>query len=1075
MKNYLENFSSLKRIISLLLALVLSFHVTAQSGNSVYTFVYTPNSINSNRLITFSAVNESVQNVVTRLCERPSLSYTINEKQITLSNGVTDSKQQQQTQFTVNGTIKNKVGDPIIAAYVLISQSNVGNITDNEGKFSIETKKGDVLEIRAMSYKTSKIVVTSAAMLNVTLEEDVFNLDELVVVGYGTVKKSDVTGSVASIKSEELTKQTVLSAAQALQGRLPGVQVTSNSGSPGGAISVNIRGIGTINDSQPLYVVDGMPVNSISYLNTNDIISLEVLKDASASAIYGSRGSNGVILITTHKGKTGESKISFNAYAGVQSMLNNSKFVNNVEWFDLQTKLNAMRTTPVDLSKANRDINTDWLKEISRVAAIQNYYVEVSGGKEDINYSASGGYFSQDGIIRGTSIDRMTLRLNGESKVRQFLTIGTNLSYSHSSRKTIDENSESWGVLSNAVRLEPTVPVKNASGSFVSSPFIDINNPVATIYYSDSNTKNQNFVGNAYLKADITKSLFIRTSFGVDMLLADIYNFLPIYNVTPTQKNTENKISRGYEKTMNWLWESTVNYNKTFATKHSIQALAGYTMESTRMENLFGSKSGVPDNLPNLKYIDAAQNAGSAAVSGTAWESSMISYLGRINYSYDNRYLVTASIRSDESSKFSKANRYAYFPSFSIAWKVNNEQFFKKLKLNFFDDLKIRAGWGQIGNQNIGNYKFLSVLTNFAQYRYLFGNPESLYQGITAVNMANDKIKWETSESLNIGLDMTLFNGLNIVADYFIKNTNDMLLTEPIPMFLGFENGPVTNVGSVRNSGIELALNWRGALSNDFTYSAGFNFASIKNEVTSLGSGGSLSGAAIFSKGNATNTLVGYPIGIFWGYETEGLIQTDEQLTQVRLKQPAAQLGDVIFSDPLNKKMIGNPMPDFTYGINLAFAYKGLDLSIFFDGVYGNEIFNATRAYTYNTSSTFKNDISILNYWSSENKNTNIPRLTPTDSNDNMRISDRYIEDGSYFRLKNMQLSYTIPSAIVNKLNIPNVRIFVSAQNLFTLTKYTGMYPEIGQAISTSYLSRGVDYGNYPQSRIVTGGLSINF
>lgn len=1094
MKNYIVNYSSIKRMISLLLALVLSFHLTAQGGKvnlkvdntplktvlseiekqSEYTFVYSPNSINSNQILSFIAVNESAENVVKRLCEQLSLTYSINGKQITLSIGGMYNTKQQQNKFTVKGVVKDKAGDPVVAAYVLLSGSNVRTTTDLKGEFVIDAKRGDILEIRAMSYKTSKIIVASSSV-NIQMEDDAFNLDELLVVGYGTVKKSDVTGSVASIKSEDLTKQAVLSADQALQGRFPGVQVTSNSGSPGGAVSVNIRGIGTINDSQPLYVVDGMPVNSISYLNTNDIASLEVLKDASASAIYGSRGANGVILITTRKGKTGESRITFNGYSGVQSILNNSKFVNNDQWYDLQTKLNAMRSTPIDLNKANKNINTDWLKEISRVAAIHNYYVDVSGGKEDITFSASGGYFSQDGIIKGTSMDRMTLRLNGESKVRKYLTIGTNLSYSQSSRTTIDENGESWGVLSTAVRLEPTVPVKNADDSFGASPFVDINNPVATIYYSDAKTKAQNIVGNAYLKADITKNLFIRTSFGVDMLINDVYNFIPVYTVSPTQKNTESKISRGYEKTINWLWESTINYNKTFGIKHNLQALAGYTMESTRMENLYGSKNGVPADLPSLKYIDAAQNAGSASVTGTAWESAMISYLGRINYSYDNRYLATISARSDGSSKFSTATRYAFFPSFSLAWKINNEMFFKNLKLDFVDDLKLRAGWGQIGNQNIGNYKFLSVLTNYAQYRYIFGSPETLYQGITAVNMANDKIKWETSESLNIGLDMTLFNGLNVTVDYFIKDTKDMLLTEPIPMFLGFENGPVTNVGSVRNSGLEFAATWRGALSDNFTYSAGFNFASIKNKVTSLGRGGSLSGAAVFNKGNATNTMVGYPIGMFWGYETAGLIQNQEQLTAARVKQPSAQLGDVIFTDPSNKKMIGSPMPDFTYGINLSCAYKGLEFSAFFDGVYGNEIFNATRAYTYNTSSTFKNDIAILNYWTSTNTNTNIPRLTPTDSNDNMRISDRYIEDGSYFRLKNLQLSYSLPAAIVNKLNIPGFRIFVSAQNVFTLTKYSGMYPEIGQALSTSYLSRGVDYGNYPQSRIVTGGISINF
>ncbi|NCC47245.1 MAG: SusC/RagA family TonB-linked outer membrane protein, partial [Bacteroidia bacterium] len=453
---------------------------------------------------------------------KANLKHDISGKQITLSVAATDQKLSQDY-FKLRGIVKDKNGEPIVGASILIGTSNMKSTTNLQGEFGIDARNGDVIEFRAMSYKTRTAIVTSP-VIEIEMEDDFFNIDELLVVGYGTIKKSDLTGAVATIKSEELTKQAVLSADQALQGRFPGVHVISNSGSPGGAISVNIRGIGTVNDAQPLYVVDGMPVNGISYLNMNDISSLEVLKDASASAIYGSRGANGVILITTRKGKTGESKISFNGYAGIQNMLNNSEFVDNIQWYDIQTKLNQMRSTPVDLGKADKNINTDWLKEISRIAAIHNYYLEVSGGKDDITFSASGGYYSQDGIIKGTSMDRLTLRLNGESKVRRNLTIGSNISYSHSKRATIDENGESWGVLSTAVRLEPTVPVKNTDGSFGSSPFVDINNPVATIFYSDEKTKSQNIVGNAYLRSDITNDLFFRTSFGVDMTINDIYS-----------------------------------------------------------------------------------------------------------------------------------------------------------------------------------------------------------------------------------------------------------------------------------------------------------------------------------------------------------------------------------------------------------------------------------------------------------------------------------------------------------------------------------------------------------------------
>jgi TonB-linked SusC/RagA family outer membrane protein len=1043
--------------------------------------------------------NNTLDEILKSVLEGTSLSYNIVNNVVIIAHKETvDEKSKtisKDNNITVSGVVLDKKGESVIAANIWLVGTKIGAYTDIDGAFTIVMPANGVLEVSAISYETKQVTPNGANHLVITMNDDAINLKELVVIGYGTIKKGDVTGSVASIKSEDITKQAVLSADQALQGRLPGVQVVSNSGSPGGSASVRIRGIGTVNDAEPLYVVDGMPVSSISYLNTNDITSMEVLKDASASAIYGSRGANGVVLISTRKGNAGKTKISFSGYAGVQNSINNQQLLNGPQWYDLQAEINKTRTNKIDLSKVNRNTSTDWMKEVTQVAPIQNYNLDVNGGEGDILYAASVGYFNQDGTIKGTKFDRLTLRLNSEAKIMKNVTLGSNLSLSIANRSQVLEGSESWGIVSTAVRLEPVVPVYNADGTYGSSPYVDSNNPVASIQYTDTQYKNLNLVGNIFLNIDILKNLKFKSTFGVDMKKEDYYDFVPQYFVSTTQKNDESIISRGYLKRDNWLWENTLNYNKTFAEKHSLNALVGYTMEETREENLFGSKKGVPADLASLKYLNAAQNATSASVSGAAWESAMISYLGRVNYGFDDRILATLSLRADGSSKFAKQNRYAIFPSFSLAWKINNEKFFRQLNYDWVNALKLRAGWGQIGNQNIGNYLFQSTLTSGAQYRYLYGMPESIYQGVVAVGMANDKIKWETSESENFGLDIVLFKNLNIVTDYFIKTTKDMLLMEPIPYHMGFETGPVTNVGSVRNKGIEFQISWKGSFSNDLYYSIGANFSSIDNKVLSLGTGKAIPGGSVFQKGYATLTQVGYPIGVYWGFKTDGLVQNEAQLTEVKTRQPSAGLGDVIYKDingynadgktlsgvpdgklnDADKTMIGSPIPDFTYGINLGFGYKGLEFSAFFDGVQGNEIFNATRSYIYGTNSIYNKHIDVLNYWTPENTNTTMPRVNGNDINDNLRISDRYVEDGSFLRLKNIQLTYTFPKSFTSKLKIEGIKVYVSAQNLLTITKYSGLYPEIGQLSTSNYLSRGVDMGTYPQNRTITGGLSINF
>ncbi|MDD4293342.1 MAG: SusC/RagA family TonB-linked outer membrane protein, partial [Bacteroidales bacterium] len=537
--------------------------------------------------------NNTLDEILKSVLEGTSLSYNIVNNVVIIAHKETvDEKSKtisKDNNITVSGVVLDKKGESVIAANIWLVGTKIGAYTDIDGAFTIVMPANGVLEVSAISYETKQVTPNGANHLVITMNDDAINLKELVVIGYGTIKKGDVTGSVASIKSEDITKQAVLSADQALQGRLPGVQVVSNSGSPGGSASVRIRGIGTVNDAEPLYVVDGMPVSSISYLNTNDITSMEVLKDASASAIYGSRGANGVVLISTRKGNAGKTKISFSGYAGVQNSINNQQLLNGPQWYDLQAEINKTRTNKIDLSKVNRNTSTDWMKEVTQVAPIQNYNLDVNGGEGDILYAASVGYFNQDGTIKGTKFDRLTLRLNSEAKIMKNVTLGSNLSLSIANRAQVLEGSESWGIVSTAVRLEPVVPVYNADGTYGSSPYVDSNNPVASIQYTDTQYKNLNLVGNIFLNIDILKNLKFKSTFGVDMKKEDYYDFVPQYFVSTTQKNDESIISRGYLRRDNWLWENTLNYNKTFAEKHSLNALVGYTMEETREENLFGS------------------------------------------------------------------------------------------------------------------------------------------------------------------------------------------------------------------------------------------------------------------------------------------------------------------------------------------------------------------------------------------------------------------------------------------------------------------------------------------------------
>lgn len=1069
-------------------------------SQSEFNFFYNTKLLNTNKRVSIRANSKNIFEILDDLFRNTDVKYEILDKNIilTLKKQTTSSTSRAITQQegSVSGVVVDQNGEPVIGANVMVKGTTTGSITGINGDFILNNvPQSATLVISFIGYVTKEVGVGQQKSLRIVLTEDSQTLEEVVVVGYGTMKKSDITGAIASVDKDKIARQPVANVSSALQGLATGVSVTSNSGSPGSASTIRIRGVGTVNDAEPLYVVDGMPVTDINYLSASDIQSMEILKDASASAIYGSRGANGVILITTKKGAVGKTTVTFDAYWGVSKLLNNLDLMSGPEWYDMQAEINKVKTeagaAEIDLSLVDRNTSTNWMDEISRSAFMHNYSVGISGGKaDDYKYNLGINYLNQEGTIKKTEYERINLRQSTEKTIiKNYLTVGTNISISKSNSSGISEYTSSglydadYGIISNAIRVEPVVPAIKPDGTYGSSPYIDYYNPLADIVYTDSKKKNLAVIGNIYGELEIIKGLKLKSSFGAEIRRVESKSFSPVYFVSNNQKNEESSLSKSHTNGNYYTFENTLTYIKTFAEKHSLNVVAGYTNEWGKREVLGLSGRDFIGESPNLHYIDATLDKNKTTGSNNATDYGLISYLGRLHYEFDNRYLLTASIRRDGSSKFAKDNRWGNFPSFALGWRINNESFFKSLNANWISSLKLRAGWGQIGNQNIGSYLDRSLLSLWTQYGALFGagSNETLYQGIAVRRLGNSNIKWETTESMNIGLDASFLNSKLIFSfEYYNKTTKDMLLAAPMPKYMGYFDDTYTNIGAANNRGIELNLEWRDQI-NDFEYNIGFNLSTIRNRMTKL-NGGTPIPSGVLRQQYATYTNEGLPIGAFYGYVTDGLIQTEAQLASVKKAgyQPNAKLGDVLFVDTNqdgkldeeDKRMIGNPIPDVIYGFNLGMAWKGFDISLQFGGTIGNEIFNAMRLYTYSLTDITNKDRALLNYWTPSNTNTNIPRLDAADYNNNNRLSDRYVENGSYLRLRNAQIGYTLPSSLVKKVMLQNVRIYLSGQNLFTISNYSGIDPEVGQSAS---LSRGIDYGIYPQSRVITGGINVTF
>ncbi|MVZ66226.1 SusC/RagA family TonB-linked outer membrane protein [Sphingobacterium sp. DK4209] len=972
-------------------------------------------------------------------------------------------------QKSLSGTVRSTDGGPIQGVSVKIKGSNTGTSTNELGQYQLEsTGNSNTLVFSAVGYLSQEITISSSGVTDAVLESDVTSIGDVVVIGYGTQKKRNVTSSISTVSAKTIKDYPVLQAGQAIQGKVPGAQIIQNSGSPGASLMVRIRGAGTVNNASPLYVVDGNIGVDPRDLDPNHIESIEVLKSASAAAIYGAQGANGVILITTKSGKEGVNA-SVSYYSGIQSIHNKLDVANGQEYATLYNEalVNGGKS-PIFSDVQSLGVGTDWQDAIFRTAKINSGELSLSGGNSNGKFYLSGSYFNQEGIVMKSDYERITFRINSEYNLSPAVKIGENISLSRGKSNVIPEFGDR-NPIPNAWAMDPNTPVKNPNGSWGFPQFSDTKNPVAELELYNNTIKRPVLNGSAFIDVKLLPSLVFRSQYNLNFGISNGYVFVPTYDIFPLQRNLVSSISRTNTQFTNWDWQNTLTYNTNFADHH-FDALAGFTVLRNQEENITARGEGLPENAnfdENLRYLDLARSGNLAT--GGAGDYSMVSFLGRVNYDYKGTYLFTGNMRVDGSSRFGKNNRYGIFPSFSVGWRLSDEEFLKDV--GFINDLKLRAGWGMLGNQNsLPNYAF----ANSVAQNIVYPMGDRVTQGHAPTSLGNENLKWESTKETEVGIDFTGFNNrINIAAGYYDKRTMDMLLRVPVADYLGIQTAPFVNGGDVRNHGFEFMIGYNNGNSEGIRYEVSFNLARNINEVTKL----SNQQAALFS-GSYSRTAVGEPIASFYGYVMDGIFQTIDEVKAHATQAPSTAPGDIRYKDLNNdgiinqsdRTTIGNPWPDFNYGINGRVSWNNFDMSLAFNGVWGNELIAHWKYFTHG-SNFYNYDTEMFNAWKGAGTTNEYPRLNVNDPNNNMRPSSYYVEDGSYLRLQNAQLGYTFPTAFSG--HVKNLRVYASGQNLLTFTKYRGYDPEIG-APSTP-LSLGVDNGFYPQPRIVTLGLGFGF
>lgn len=1017
----------------------------------------------------------------------------------------------------ISGKVVDESGEPLAGAVVMIngdSSSAVG--TDIDGKFSIAATSGkNVLTVSMIGFRTASVDAVPGQNIEIVAQQDSYELEGVVFTGYSAIAKKDMTGAVGVVGGKELKAMPVTSVNDVLQGKVAGLTITSTSGTPGAGSVARIRGIGSITGStSPLYIVDGLPQNGIDYLNPNDIESIAVHKDASVAAIYGSRGANGIIVVTTKNGQNSERmSVAYDGYAAWQSpwkrpyMLNAEQYIQyknlaadnagqeRIPAFATQERIDAVLNF---VRKNTGENGTDWWNEIiNRNAFMQNHNVSLSGGSKNVGIMSSLAYTGQDGIVKGTMYQRISWRNNFNAKISKRISLKGNFSIINEKRHLVDENNPFTGTIFTAMGADPITPVfrnnlvevpallsqimdgyeaDNLYSQYSGILFSNKRNPVAQIQRMRQSTYDYLYImGGADLEIKFCDFLKFDSRFGMNLSRSAVDGFQPKYRLNANDYTNESSVTANTSRSDYYVWEQLLSYEQS-AGKFKWGALLGTSAELTNGSFVDASVEGLPDNNPDMAVMAAGTI--NAKVGGYPYSSSLLSFFGGVNFDYGSKYLVSANLRYDGSSKFAKGHKWGLFPSVSAAWRFSGEEFMKSAG-SWLSDGKIRASYGHIGNQNIGGGAYMSTWGSTIYDRYNFGSPSTAVIGAGVTSVGNPELMWETSRQFDLGLDLSFFNNsLDFVVDYFVKNIDNMLMQEPQPTTLGLISYPYANVGSMKNEGWEFGINYRKGF-GDWFLTASANISTYRNKVKSLGNGDAIYGYA-YNKNVVTKTEVGKPVGYFYGYVTNGIFQNAEQVEGSPQRETAVP-GDVRYKDLNNddviddkdRTMIGSPWPDFVYGITLGAAWKGFDFNLFIQGSQGNDVMNMTLL-DFESGTGYMNARSdyLSRAWSGEGSTDRYHRISARQEG-NLLVSDYFLEDGSYARIKNVQLGYDFCNRVIKKNKIiSQCRLYLSAQNLFTFTNYSGLDPEIGSSNATV---NGIDSGFYPQARVWTVGLNLKF
>lgn len=1102
-------------------------------------FSYSRNIINLNQTVNINSQSEALSKVLQRLLNPLAIDYQVVDDQILLYNnkkrksiaieavsylGVSDEELAVQYLPFQGRVISSVSGQGLPDVSVQIKNTNVGTTTDRNGSFSLNIPNGsDVLVISYVGYLTKEVAINNLSFLEITLNQDVKMQEEVVVVGYGTQKSKSVTGAVAKIGNKLIKEVPVLGLDQAILGRVAGVLVTENSAEPGGEVSIKMRGIASITGgSEPLVVVDGVPMSvNLNTINPNDIESIDLLKDAAATAIYGSRASAGVILVTTKRGrKDGRSVVSFDAYTSRQYVAKKIPVLNGAQFAKLANEnlVNGGKAPNPAWADPSKVLNTDWQDAIFNPGApMQNANISISGGSEKLRSFLSFGFVDQDGIVQRSNYKRFTGRINLDYDVSSKIRIGTSVNFGWVKNTNTRTQEEFWGVLLNSLRSQPTDPVYTdvqgpigdhlfgfrgyaLRSSNYNSDWYTMSNTVFTNqYYSSNGSQNTTLLTNVYGEVDLIKGLKFKTIFGYN-INNGIGNYGNPYVLPREVDNTSRSyFQENWSRGLQWNWINTLDYTKTFGS-HNISVLVGTDALKGTYKGIGGGGNDAPETQQS---ISASSLQGRTVYGNKSPASSLFSYLSRVNYSFADKYLLTLNFRRDGSSNFLAENRYGNFTSFSAGWRISKERFMDNVTM--LDDLKIRGSYGSVGNQNIPALSFASVYGNDGgNFGYSLGVVPVLVPGLRPQNLGNTNIQWERNTEVNIGFDASILKGkFTITADYYKKKLSDLLGKVPLPYFSAPFNGEfLANAFTMENSGLELMVGFRQQVGK-VNFSANANFSTLKNKVTALLPGNtsgyltqsiSIIGSA-FNDGNAqTRTSVGEKIGNFYGYVFDGIIQNADELAASGMAGFGAKIGDKRFKDisgpsgkpdgivdDNDKTIIGNGLPGYYYGFSLRADYKGFDLSLFFNGQGDVQIANMTNALLYhmryfNSTGIVNGSVDLLNSWKGEGTSNTLPRNSYDAPTSNRYFSTDYIQNGAFLRLRNVALGYTLPVSMSGKVAMSSARLYVSAQNLFTITKYTGYDPEVGSAqIGTRAQTAGVDYGRFPRARVFTVGVNVQF